>query len=73
MLTVACWLFGIIIFVSGMLKLKKYGQMTVFMMSHAEIIGPLSRIVVGTLLIYTQYGRQCNVNYFIQQEFSSYW
>jgi len=56
MLTGACWLFGIMIFLSGMLKLKKYGQMTVFMMSHAEIVGPLSRILIGTLLIYTQYG-----------------
>lgn len=56
MLAAASWLFGIMIFLSGLLKLKKYGQMTVFMMSHAELIGPLSRILIGTLLIYTRYG-----------------
>lgn len=55
MLMASCWLFGIMVLLSGMLKLKKYGQMTVFMMSHAELVGPLSRILVGTLLIYTPY------------------
>lgn len=55
MLTGACFIFGIMIFLSGMFKLKKYGQMTVFMMSHAELFGPLSRIIIGTLLINTQY------------------
>ena len=52
----ACYLFGIMLFTLGMLKLKKYGQMTVFMMAQADIVGPIMRMLVGTLLIYTPFG-----------------
>lgn len=52
MLMAACWMMGIVLFVLGMLKLKKFGQQTVFMMAQADLMGPLMRILVGTLLIY---------------------
>ena len=53
MLTGACWMFGVILIVIGVMKLKKYGQMTVFMMAQADFVGPMARIMIGTLFLYT--------------------
>jgi intracellular multiplication protein IcmC len=55
MLMASCWMLGVITFTLGMLKLKKFGQMTVFMSTHAEIVGPIVRIIIGTLLLYTPF------------------
>ncbi len=62
MLTGACWLLGTTLFVLGVMKLKKYGQMTVFMMAQADFVGPMMRIFVGTLLIYTPWSIEMLLN-----------
>ncbi len=62
MLMLACWMFGLIIFTLGMLKLKKYGQMTVFMMSHADIVGPIIRMIVGSILLYVPWSLDMMLN-----------
>ena len=64
MLMGACYMLGVVTFCLGMLKLKKFGQMTVFMNTHAEIIGPLLRILVGTLLLYTPFSIDVVINSF---------
>ncbi len=43
---------GVSLFVIGVMKLKAYGQQTVMTSTHANFIGPLTYIIVGSVLFY---------------------